>query len=66
MYLMLFANVLKKRFKVRKNQDRTVFQEKWMAHFQQLQEFTKNYGHCNVSKTTPGYQKLGVEFSRQN
>jgi len=53
------------KFKVRKNQDRTVFQEKWMAHFQQLQEFNRAYGHSNVSKTTPGYQKLGAWLAEQ-
>lgn len=58
-------NLSNLKFKVPKNLGRMAFHEKWMSNFQQLQKFKKNYGHCNISRTTPGYYQLGAWLAEQ-
>ena len=36
-----------------------MFSKHWNAHFQELMSFKKTYGHCNVSRTTKGWDQLG-------
>mmetsp|Transcript_15386 Transcript_15386/g.21454 ORF Transcript_15386/g.21454 Transcript_15386/m.21454 type:complete len:239 (+) Transcript_15386:640-1356(+) len=37
----------------------TAFERQWRDHFQQLSDFKNTYGHCNVSRTTKGFEQLG-------
>lgn len=35
------------------------FDRQWRRHFDELAEFKTNHGHCNVSRTTKGFENLG-------
>ena len=37
----------------------TVFAKHWRQHFQELELFKQQFGHCNVSRTTKGHDQLG-------
>jgi len=51
-------------FKVPKHKE-TVFDRHWRTHYNELSEFKRIFGHCNVSRTTPGYDQLGNWLSDQ-
>ena len=46
-------------FKVPKKPKSTVFDKHWKDHFHELENFKKKFGHCNVSRSTKGYDQLG-------
>mmetsp|Transcript_10317 Transcript_10317/g.14152 ORF Transcript_10317/g.14152 Transcript_10317/m.14152 type:complete len:209 (-) Transcript_10317:501-1127(-) len=52
-------------FRVPSTARETVFDKHWKDHFNELQEFKKSFGHCNVSRTTKGYDQLGNWLSDQ-
>lgn len=43
----------------------TVFEKHWRLHFKELEDFKNTFGHCNVSRTTRGYDQLGNWLSDQ-
>mmetsp|Transcript_1163 Transcript_1163/g.1594 ORF Transcript_1163/g.1594 Transcript_1163/m.1594 type:complete len:210 (-) Transcript_1163:71-700(-) len=43
----------------------TVFDKHWKEHFKELEKFKSLFGHCNVSRTTKGYDQLGNWLSDQ-
>ena len=43
----------------------TVFDRHWKEHLKELEDFKKLFGHCNVSRTTKGYDQLGNWLSDQ-
>lgn len=47
------------------NEENSTFSQYWQNHYQELVNFKKKHGHCNVSKTTKGWGKLGNWLSDQ-
>ena len=46
-------------FKTVEKTKETAFLKYWKQHFDELKDFKNEFGHCNVSRTTPGYTQLG-------
>lgn len=49
----------KEKYKFKASNPSTMFEKHWRDHFQELAQFKNANGHCNVSRTTKGFEQLG-------